>query len=265
MSILDAYLDDRANRPSIASMREAWKAAKPFWGAYRPDQITRPLCRDYIALRGRQGVKPGTIIKEMGTIRAAVNWADKNNKAVFEFPPQPAPRDRWISKDDARRLLASAQQPHMFLFIHLAIATAGRAEAILELTWDRVDFDRRLIVLESERRSGKKRATVPMTHTVAWPLALAHSIRVSDHVIEYGGKPVKSVSKGFSTAARAAGLSDISPHILRHSAASWMVMGGIPIEEVARYLGHLDPRVSWKVYGKFSPGYLGKAKEALEL
>lgn len=262
---MTAYLEDRKMRPSISSMREAWRAARSFFEPYRPDQITRQLCRDYLSARTRQGVKPGTVIKELGTIRAAVNWADKNNKAVFEFPPAPAPRERWITKDEARRLLMCAKQPHVFLFIHLAIATAGRAEAILDLTWDRVDFDRRLIVLESDRRNGKKRATVPMSQTVAWPLALAHSIRTSGHVIEYGGGPVQSVRNGFAAACRFAGLGDVTPHIIRHSVASWMAQDGVPMAAIAEYLGHEDPAITAKVYAKLSPQFLAAAKGSVEL
>jgi integrase len=264
--IVTAYLLDRETRPSIASMREAWRAAQSFFAPYRPDQITRKLCIQYADRRTKSGVKPGTIIKELGTIRAAVNWADKNNSAVFEFPPAPPPRKEWITKDQARALLMAADSPHIYLFIHLAIATAGRREAILDLTWDRVDFDRRLIVLDAERRGGKSRATLPMSDTVRWPLALAHSIRISDYVIEYGGDRVASIRKGFATAVRRAGLdANITPHVIRHSVASWMASDGVPMSVIAEYLGHSDPAVTAKVYAKLSPQYMAVAKGSVEL
>ena len=43
------------------------------------------------------------------------------------------------------RMLAKAETPHIRLFIILALSTAGRMTAILELTWDRVDFERELM------------------------------------------------------------------------------------------------------------------------
>lgn len=246
-------------------MKEAWKAAQSFFGPYRSDQITRTLCRQYADVRSKAGVKPGTVIKELGVIRAAVNWADKNNRASFEFPPSPPPREAWITRDEARRLLQCADDAHTYLFIHLAIATAGRAQAILDLTWDRVDFERRLISLESERRHGKRRATVPMSDTVRWPLAIAHTIRTGEHVIEYGGRPVASVRKGFARAASRAGLSHITPHIIRHSVASWMASDGVPMSVIAGYLGHDDPAITAKTYAKLSPAFMATAKGSVEL
>ena len=62
-----------------------------------------------------------------------------------------------------------------------------------------------------------------------------------------------------------AGIEDATPHDLRRTAASWMVMDGVPIEEVARYLGHKSPRVTWATYGRFAPEYLQRASEAVSL
>jgi integrase len=264
-AIMAAYLVERETRPSIASMREAWKAATAFWSAYRPDQITRQLCREYAARRASQGVKPGTIIKELGTIRSAVNWADKRNGAVFEMPPAPPPRQRWITKEEAKALIDAATDLHVKLFIRLAIATAGRAQAILDLTWDRVDFERGLIALESDRRNGKRRATVPMPNTIRPLLMEAHKFRIGAHVVEYGGKPVQSVRRAFATAARAAGLSDVTPHTLRHSVASWMACDGVAMAIIAEYLGHSDPAITARVYAKLSPQFMATAKGSVEL
>ena len=56
---------------------------------------------------------------------------------------------------------AVAPVPHLALFVELAIATGGRKSAICELTWDRVDFDGRLIDLGKAASKIKGRATVP--------------------------------------------------------------------------------------------------------
>ena len=81
--------------------------------------------------------------------------------------------------------------------------------------------------------------------------------------MEWGGKPVRSVSRSFSTACERAGLEDVSPHVLRHSAAVRMVENGVPLVEVGQYLGHTDFKVTYRIYARFSPGYLAKAAAAL--
>jgi len=47
-------------------------------------------------------------------------------------------------------------------------------------------------------------------------------------------------------------------HVLRHTAATWLVMDGVPLAEVARLLGNSEAMVE-NVYGKHSPDYLRRA------
>jgi len=87
---------------------------------------------------------------------------------------------------------------------------------------------------------------------------------VSPYVIEWAGKRVQSVKRGLREAAKKAGLGHVSPHMLRHSAAVHMAEAGVPMEEVAQYLGHRDVNVTRNVYARFSPTYLSKAAAVLE-
>jgi integrase len=42
-----------------------------------------------------------------------------------------------------------------------------------------------------------------------------------------------------------------------------MAMGGVPMDEIARFLGHGDVRITQRVYAKYGPGYLRNAVSAL--
>lgn len=44
-----------------------------------------------------------------------------------------------------------------------------------------------------------------------------------------------------------------------------MAEAGVPIEEIAQYLGHSNPNVTRSTYSQFSPEYLQKAAGALNL
>jgi hypothetical protein len=61
-------------------------------------------------------------------------------------------------------------------------------------------------------------------------------------VMEYGGKPLLDIKKGFAAAAKRAELPNIVPHDLRHSAAVWMAEAGISMDEIAQYLGTYQRR-----------------------
>ncbi len=263
--IMTAYLDDREGKPSRPRIGDAWKRLMPHFGHLRPSDIGRPACREYAAMRARR-VKPGTIIKELATLRAGLRWHDPRTAAIIEMPRHPPPRDRYLTREEYRALRdAAAPTPHCQLFIVVAYSTAGRAGAVLELTWDRVDFARDLVRLATEDEHGNKgRATVPMTEGLRAALVLAKEAAITDYVIEYAGRRVASVRKAFQAARARAGLKDVSPHVLRHTAAVHMVESGTPIAEVAQYLGHRDSRTTERVYARYSPDYLRRAASALE-
>lgn len=263
--IVSAYLDERRAHPGWARANDAWKRLRPHFGHLRPDGVTRIACREYAAMRRRRA-KDGTIIKELSTLRAALRWHDRRTPAVIETPRLPAPRSRYLTREEYRALRDAAQEtPHCELFVVLAYTTAGRASAILELTWDRVDFARGLIRLADDGDHGNKgRATVPMTESARAVLARARSLALTERVVEFQGKPVRSVRKAFAAAVARAGLADVSPHVLRHSAAVHMAESGIPMEEISQYLGHSSTEITRRVYARFSPDYLRKAAAALE-
>jgi integrase len=251
-------------KASLPAMKYAWAALKPTFGALRIDQITPERCLAYSRTRKRQGVSNGTVIKELAFLRSAVRRTPAGTAARFEMPSTPPPTERWITEAEAERLMAELVDPHLRLFTILALTTAARSGAILDLTWDRVDLERRQIALGRAQEGRKRRAVVPINETAFAALEAAQRVSTSVFVVEYAGRQIKSIKKGFREAARRAGLDDVTPHVLRHTAATWMVQKGIPIEQVAKYLGHSDPRITYRVYAKHAPDYLRAAAAAVE-
>lgn len=264
----NAYRRDRQGRRVAEAMRHEWKALGPHFGHYRPDQMTVELCRKYAAKRRKAGKHDGTIWTELGHLRSVFNWAHRQRLIDFapsiERPAKPPPRERFLTRAEAERLVAAATQPHIRLAILLMLATAARVGAILELKWSRIDFERRLVDLRASDIGPRKgRAVVPMNDGLRAALLTAKEAALSDYVVEWAGGPVKSIKTGFKAAVAKAGLK-ITPHDLRRTAARLMVEAGVPIEEVAQYLGHTNPQVTFRVYGRFSPAYLRKAASVLD-
>lgn len=267
--IVEGYLaDKRKTAIRWKDLEGSWKQAKPTFGHLRPDQITRDLCRAYRDERYAKGRKPATVRKELEVVRAGLNFFKKGQASVFELPSQPPAKDRFLTKEEARRLLkASRRFAHVRAFIALSLVTGARQTALLDLTWDRVDFRRRTITLalnDAQDEQRKKRATVPMTDRAYRYLRVLKAGAQSNYVIEWGGHRVRSVKKGFAAAATRAGLSDITPHILRHTAASWMAEADVPMFDISRYLGHSDTRITERRYAKLSPSHLKRAAGALK-
>lgn len=272
-TLWDLYLADRRleGKRSVETMEHNWKALKPRFGHLTPAMIDKKICKEYADARKRAGRKDATILTELRRIRTALNWAVDHNmieKApMIWMPAEPRSRERWLTKDEVYALIESAGSPHVRLYIILAIATAARTEAILDLTWLRVDIDARRIYLDDpdRERTSKGRSTVPMNDMCRAALVAAKEGALTPFVIEWKQASVNDVKKGFAAAVKRAGIAHCTPHDLRRTAASWMVMAGVPIEEVARYLGHTSPRITWQTYGRFSPDYLQGASDAVNL
>lgn len=270
--ILRAYKNDMPNRLAKVVNPErilyAEKALLPFFGGHYPHQITAGECRAYVTRRRSQNVSDGTIRRELGVLRAAMKWKDPHTPAQFEFPASPPSRNRWLTRDEFDRLLAVVQnQPHLTTFLHIAIATGARKEAILQLRWDtHIDFEKRLIWL-GFKESGKKRATVQMTNSVFLALKDAHENALSDWVIEWAGGPVSDIRKALRRAYVRAGLADVSApaHVIRRTAGAWMAQAGVPIYEISRRLGHSSVAVTERHYAPLHPDYMKQSTEALEV
>lgn len=232
-----------------------------FFGHLEPRHVTKELCTQYIEWRSSQGRSAGTIHTELSHLRSVLNGAKAGGDVVR--PPLPPPKELFLTKEQARGLIESSTG-HLRLYIILALATGARNGALLDLTWDRVDLSRRLIELRTEDMVHRKgRSTVPINNMLYEALkAVEHK---EGYVVTWMGNKVDSVKKSLKRAALKVGLAWVSPHVFRHSAAVWMAEDGVPMEEIAQYLGHSNVDITRRVYARFSPDYLRNAAKALEI
>lgn len=249
--IVEAYLQDReADGKGVRVMRADWKALQPHFGNLAPHTIDAEICRQYARHR-LETVSQGTVWTELTRLRSALNWAVKRKVLAPQaagyvwVPSKPEGRTRVLSSDEIDRLLAGCVMPHVRLFVIVALATGARSGAILELTWDRVDFEAGIINLKSDetinpltKRARKGRAVLPMSDEVRAALSEAKAAALSDFVIEWNGERVESIKKGFGEACRRAGLSDVTPHTIRHTVATMLDEAGADPKLISRYLGH---------------------------
>lgn len=267
--IWSKYMDEKEGTPAAKRMRSEWKHLSGPFGEIEPRHVTVDVCRQYTERRRASGIKDGTIWTELGDLATVLTWGVKrtliDRAPHIERPRKPPPRNRWLTESEIRKLLDAANEPHINLAIQLMLSTAGRIGAILELTWDRVYFDDNSIDLASwdgKRRKG--RAHIPMTRSIRAALRVAKTGALTDHVIEWAGRPVGSIKRGFRKAVVDAGLEGVTPHVLRHTAAVHMAKRNVSMEKIAQYLGHEDDRITQRVYARFAPGHMEDAASALD-
>jgi len=258
------YVKDRiADGARADRFKSHWTALAPHFGHRLGTAISRDDCRAYTDERRALGYSPSTIRTDLELLRACLRWRYNSDAPTVWIPPASKPRDHWLTKAEARELVDAAKSPHIKLFLILGLTTGARAGAILDLTWDRIDFAQGTIDFRPAGRlqTNKRRTVVPMNAQAREALETAHRARLSDFVIEYGGKQVGSVKKALERLSAGTGIK-FSPHVLRHSAAVWMAQEDVPMQKIAQYLGHTSTRVTEQVYARYSPSFMRDASAA---
>src|SRR5262249_9455530 len=113
---------------------------------------------------------------------------------------------------------------------------------------------------------GNKRQPVARIHTRLLPhlrrwreADLAEGIT---SVIHYRGEPILKLRKAWVGVAQAAGSKRRdSPHIVRHTAATWQMQAGTDLAQAAAYLG-MRPETLWDYYGHHHPDFQREAANA---
>lgn len=272
---LSFYLEHRAPKAADPTrIAYAVEALLPFWEHNMLDQITPLSCEAY----GRhRGMAPGTVRRELATITAAQNFLFREGKLTrvvgVPLPEKPDPKDRWLTAREAALLLNAARHGgrdtrlYLPLFVLVALYTGARKEAILSLKWPQVDLKAKRVTfaVPGRAKTKKKRPTLPIPRRLMTFLRLAWRRRSSDigPVIHIDGKPILRIDKGFRTAVIRAGLKDVTPHTLRHTRGTWLAQNGVPMWDIAGWLGQ-DPETTARIYAHHSPDFMGKALEAAD-
>jgi integrase len=292
---LREYLETLRARPSAATAAFNAKALVGFWGNSTVDAITKQTVAGYTKHRRAAKVGDGTIIRELGVLRAAVGLAYEEGRLTraptIPAPPQPPPRDLWLEGWEAKLLIDSCAERHVRLFVIVSLFTLARPGAVYELQWrGQVDFSYRRIELNPPGRAQttKRRPPVPMSEDLYEALVEAHREASTPFVIEYHGKAIDSIKTGLRGAARRARATALrearrhqlrSPdrrlwleaalkfkatvaYTLRHTGATWMAQEGVALDKIAAWMGHSNKRTT-ELYAKHHPDHLRDAAAAI--
>lgn len=252
----------------------AIKALLPFWGDRPVSEVVGNVCRRYCKDRG---VSNGTLRRELNVLQAAINHCEAEGYLTIGrrvwLPEKPPSRDRWLSRDEAAKLIWTAYRSrrgkHLARFILIGIYTGTRKDAILKLRYmphtggGHIDLERGLLyrIGKAERQTAKRRPPVKIP-----PRLLAHLKRWHKggeaHVISYQGARAGDIKTGWNALLSAAKVERCPPHALRHTCATWLAQKGVSEYKAADFLG-MSVETYLKNYRHHFPDYQDEAAKAL--
>jgi integrase len=245
--------------------------------------------RWYRRLGEVQGLSPGTAVRHFNVLhhmlgRAATIWSketgiDRNPADQIEIQRVDDQRDRFLNHEEIQRLRKAVDQRvfsdglqgrsssrkiawafyRLRLVVLTALSTGMRISEIFALEWRDLDYPHGVIAVRSRLKQGKVRY-VPMTPELAEQFRRYPVVIGEDRIFppKPGAKRGRQrVERSFETVLQQAGIRDFRFHDLRHTFASWYMMNGGDLYELAKILGHSNIKMTER-YAKLSKQHITK-------
>jgi integrase len=294
--VLSIFIEDRPDlyieRADAKKYINRMERIKDFFGALKLSEINRKKTNEYVKKRGNNGGAR----RDLEDLRAAItHHADEGfHRGIVKvkLPKRGPPRDRWLTRDEAAKLLwecwrarevqnwkgigpvVTDKRPlqHLARFILIGLYSGTRSAAIASASpipaigRSYVDLENGVFNRLAQGKEQTNKRQPPMRLS---PRLLAHMRRwyrkkiIARHFVEWNGGGVKSVKTAFGTAVKLANLgAGVSPHTLRHTAATWMMQNGTDPWQAAGYLG-MSLETLLKTYGHHHPDHQKDAVEKI--
>jgi integrase len=266
--------------PFIQTYKRSWQTDEivlrvhvlPRLGRLFLDEITTERIVEIVAAMQSDKYAPGTVGRVIVILRYLFNLARKWNVLPYGTNPAstiPVPpdvqRSRYLSKEEAGRLLASiradenqiAAKAIMMLFL-----TGARRNEVTQAEWSNIDWRRSTLFVPKSKNAQPRYIQLNST-----AIELLKSVPRTDgnpyiFPAPTTGRPMPNVFFPWDRIRKRAGLQDFRLHDLRHSFASFLVNDGERLNVVQKLLGHTNPRTTQR-YAHLSPDRLGEAAETV--
>jgi len=217
-----------------------------------------------VAYRNKRGVQPGTLRRELGTLKAVLTYAVKTKRIkhddvnYFTMPSAPPSRHVFLNPEQEPLFHAAAlaltpdneRLTRLSRFIVIALNTGARRQAILELKWDHIDPVSNTIDFRmgQDILSNKRRGLVPISKRLKPLIKRMWDEKTSDYVLDTDAPIRNDWEKWIATT----NWKHITPHDLRRTFATLLVMKGVPIPTVAGLIAD-NPVTMLKTYSVYVP------------
>jgi len=222
-----------------------------------PVEVDARVLRRYAAQRSQEGLSPASLARTVASLRSFYRMLREhglvasNPAELLTLPKRPRSLPHVLRPQELAQLLDRIPQTTPLelrdrAMLELAYACGLRAEELVTLTIDSVDFDAEQLRIEGK---GSKTRLVPVGEPALRALtrylerarpALAHDDERA-LLLSKSGRPLSTsdVRRRLRIWSTRAGLGGaVHPHALRHSFATHLLNGGADLRAIQELLGH---------------------------
>jgi integrase len=245
-----------------------------WWGDKTLSDVTPANTRAY-----GNGRTEAATRHDLEILRAAIRYWHKHHGPLpvvpqIVMPDKSEARTRWMTRSEAAKLLRAARRtstrgrPDIARYILLGLYTGSRSGVIRNIRWDWIDFAAGTMRRRAPRAGERKNKRTPIVKLGRRILAHLRRWRRLDpdavYVCERNGVRFDRMFYAWSKVLEIAKLDDgdgkVTPHIMRHTRATWLMQAGIDPWEAAGHLG-MSVQTLMRTYGHHHPSFQSRAAE----
>lgn len=253
----------RVNKRSYERDISSVKALTKFFGNKKLNEI-QPFDIERYKTQREKEVAKASINRELACLKhmytMAIKWskADTNPVKEVKFFKENNQSLRILTGGEEKRLLACASD-HLKPIIIMAVNSGMRRNEILGLTWDKINFENKYIIVAHTKNNEYR--IIPMNNYLE--SVLKRVKRDSQYVFcKPDGSSYGAIKTAFNNAVRRSGIAKCRFHDLRHTFASRLVMRGVDLVTVQQLMGHKTIKMTMR-YSHPTPDHKRWAVEAL--
>lgn len=182
------------------------------------------------------------IVKRVFNVAIMLERCDKNPCRGVRMHPEQNIRNRTLAGEELKRFVAAlADEPNRVAadFMLFALATAGRREECMQVTWSEISLDQALWHIPAIRSKSKKSRTVPLNEVAMKVLENRALTRRNEYVFPgVHSERLMCVKRAFQRVLDRAGITNLKLHDLRRTAATLLINQGGSITQAQKLLGH---------------------------
>jgi integrase len=174
-------------------------------------------------------------------------------------------REQWLNDEELARLtdaLDSYANQDAANAIRLLLLSGARKNEVLSATWSQFDLSRRMWTKPSHHTKQQRTEHVPMSDAALEILSNMKARAGAEDVFLFPGRTrgdhLKDLKGDWKELCRAAKITGVRIHDLRHTYASHLVSDGVPLAVVGRLLGHTQSQTTER-YAHFADSPLAAA------
>lgn len=193
---------------------------------------------------------------------AVKKWEWLTVAPVGQRTPEPKQRIRWITPDEARRLLSELRVSWVREVTELAFNTGLRWANLVGLEWSQVDLVRKRAWIHPDQAKAAKPIGVPL-NAVAVEIIRRQIGKHEQYVFLVPGGPDRKIdNRQWHKACARAGIENFRFHDTRHTWASWHVQNGTPLNVLKELGGWAQYEMVLK-YAHLAPDHLAQHAESV--